>query len=410
MPADGKPAMNYEAYILPHRLPEVRPRERPADPLRGGPDEAFFIRMHQAFEIWFAQLLDELAHARRLLARPAPYYVPESDIPAVVKHLRRAAGIFDLVREHLPLLETLDTTSFYNFRKHLFGASGTQSYRFREVEWLMGLLEPDLPVYARSKIALDRRLGGGASPTQQEHESLDAYQQQWRGRWDARRGVFRDGAFDGLPATDEALRRRMQDIAQNGTLRRHALAWLARTAYPAPRGGQPEPRHGERCTARFEAAYMAAQGDDLARMEALQHVGREAIARARRAARRRMRFFFRRPERRAIVFLLQFADQPLLSWPASVVEALLELEEAFANWRDRHVAMVARVLGGGRISTLGASGSGLQYLRSTLPKRAFPEIWDARSFLLSRDEAAGIYGARELGAYGFVTETRPPAG
>jgi hypothetical protein len=70
--------------------------------------------------------------------------------------------------------------------------------------------------------------------------------------------------------------------------------------------------------------------------------------------------------------------------------------------------MVARVLGGGRISTLGAAGSGLQYLRGTLPKRAFPEIWDARSFLLSRDEAKGIYSARQLGAFGFLTEKRRP--
>lgn len=409
MAADGKPAMNYEAYIQPHRLPDVRPRERQSDPLRNDPDEPFFIRTHQAFEIWFAQLLDELEHARRLFAQPAPYYVPETDIPAIVKHLRRAAGIFDLVREHLPLLETLDTTSFYNFRKHLFGASGTQSYRFREVEWLIGLLEPDLLAYAKQKIALDRRVGGkGASPAEPEYESLRDYQEQWRGRWDARRGQFRGGAFDALPATGAALQRRMVDIGRDGTLRTHALAWLARTAFPAPRGGHPDASHGGLFTARFETAYMAAQTDDLRRMDALQTIGKAAVTRASRAARQRLRFFFRRPERRAVVFLLQFADQPLLSWPASVVEALLELEEAFANWRDRHVAMVARVLGGGRISTLGAAGSGLQYLRATLPKRAFPEIWDARSFLLSRDEAGGIYSARQLGAYGFLTEKRPP--
>lgn len=409
MPTDGKPAINYEAYILPHRLPDVRPREMQADPLRNNPDEPFFIRTHQAFEIWFAQILDELEHARRLFAQPAPYYVPETDIPAIVRHLRRAAGIFDLVREHLPLLETLDTISFYNFRKHLFGASGTQSYRFREIEWLIGLLERDLLAYTKQKIDLDRRLSGNAAgPAEPEYDSLRDYQEQWRSRWNGRRGRFNAGTFDGLPATGEALRHRMAEIGRDGSLRRHALAWLARTAFPAPRGGRPDARHGDLFAERFEKAYMAAQADDLRRMDALQNVGKGAIARASRAARHRVRFFFRRPERRAIVFLLQFPDQPLLSWPASVVEALMELEEAFANWRDRHIAMVARVLGGGRISTLGATGSGLQYLRATVPKRAFPEIRDARSFLLSRDEAHGIYGVRELGAYGFLTEKRRP--
>ena len=125
MTADGKPPMNYETYILPHQLPRVVPREGLVDPLPGNPDEEFFIRTHQALEIWFAQLLAEMAHARRLLAQPAPTYVPETAIPEIVKHIRRAARIFDLIGQHLPVLETLDTASFYNFRKHLFGASGT---------------------------------------------------------------------------------------------------------------------------------------------------------------------------------------------------------------------------------------------------------------------------------------------
>ena len=152
--ADGKQTTNYESYILPHHLPEVRPREN-----RDDPDEQFFIRTHQAFEIWFSQALAELEHARALLAQPAPAYVPESDVPVIEQHVRRAAGILDLVREHLPLLETLKTTSFYNFRKNLFGASGTQSYRFRELEWLMGLLDKDLLEYTQQKLDLERDAG-----------------------------------------------------------------------------------------------------------------------------------------------------------------------------------------------------------------------------------------------------------
>ncbi len=108
--------------------------------------------------------------------------------------------------------------------------------------------------------------------------------------------------------------------------------------------------------------------------------------------------------------MVQISNQPLLAWPASLVEALLELGQAFANWRDRHIAMVSRVLGGGRISTLGSAGSGLQYLRGTLRKRVFPEIWDARSFTLSREEAANIFTARQLLAFGFVREKQPCRG
>ena len=170
--ADGKQPMNYESYILPHHLPEVRPRENSDEP-----DEQFFIRTHQAFEIWFAQILAELEHARVLLAQPPPTYVPESDIPTIEQHVRRAAAIFDLVRRHLPLLETLKTTSFYNFRKNLFGASGTQSYRFRELEWLMGLLDKDLLEYTQKKLDLERHLANldaAENPNDVRHERTSA--------------------------------------------------------------------------------------------------------------------------------------------------------------------------------------------------------------------------------------------
>ena len=59
-------------------------------------------------------------------------------------------------------------------------------------------------------------------------------------------------------------------------------------------------------------------------------------------------------------------------------EALLDHDEAFAHWRARHVLMVERQIG----SKTGTGGSsGAQYLRSTLGKRFFPELWEVRSQL-----------------------------
>jgi tryptophan 2,3-dioxygenase len=59
-------------------------------------------------------------------------------------------------------------------------------------------------------------------------------------------------------------------------------------------------------------------------------------------------------------------------------EALLDHDEAFAHWRARHVLMVERQIGG-KTGTGGSSGA--EYLRSTLGKRFFPELWDVRSQL-----------------------------
>ncbi len=59
-------------------------------------------------------------------------------------------------------------------------------------------------------------------------------------------------------------------------------------------------------------------------------------------------------------------------------EALLEHDQHFAVWRNRHVLMVERQIG----TKSGTGGStGAPYLRSTLDKRFYPELWDLRSYL-----------------------------
>jgi tryptophan 2,3-dioxygenase len=59
-------------------------------------------------------------------------------------------------------------------------------------------------------------------------------------------------------------------------------------------------------------------------------------------------------------------------------EALLTHDELFALWRLRHVLMVERQIG----SKSGTGGSsGASYLRTTLEKRFFPELWELRSHL-----------------------------
>jgi tryptophan 2,3-dioxygenase len=59
-------------------------------------------------------------------------------------------------------------------------------------------------------------------------------------------------------------------------------------------------------------------------------------------------------------------------------EALLGFDELFVLWRQRHILMVERQIG----SKTGTGGStGASYLRTTLDKRFFPELWAMRSFL-----------------------------
>ncbi|MFN5631859.1 MAG: tryptophan 2,3-dioxygenase family protein [Sphingomonadales bacterium] len=61
-----------------------------------------------------------------------------------------------------------------------------------------------------------------------------------------------------------------------------------------------------------------------------------------------------------------------------LAEKLVDLDDAMATWRHKHVVTVERVIGGKR----GTGGTaGVSYLQSTLAKRAFPELWSLRTML-----------------------------
>ena len=61
---------------------------------------------------------------------------------------------------------------------------------------------------------------------------------------------------------------------------------------------------------------------------------------------------------------------------AEVCEALVDIDEGIQEWRYRHVKMVERIIGA-RAGTGGSAGAA--YLRSTLFKAAFPDLWEVRS-------------------------------
>ena len=61
-----------------------------------------------------------------------------------------------------------------------------------------------------------------------------------------------------------------------------------------------------------------------------------------------------------------------------LAEKLVDLDDAMASWRHKHVLTVERIIGG-KMGTGGTAG--VSYLQSTLPKRAFPELWSVRTRL-----------------------------
>jgi tryptophan 2,3-dioxygenase len=69
-----------------------------------------------------------------------------------------------------------------------------------------------------------------------------------------------------------------------------------------------------------------------------------------------------------------------------LAESLLEHDEYFALWRSHHIKMVERMVG----TKPGTGGSeGVGYLRTTLDKKFFPELWEARTYLDTKHGEGG---------------------
>lgn len=74
---------------------------------------------------------------------------------------------------------------------------------------------------------------------------------------------------------------------------------------------------------------------------------------------------------------VQVYREPERYWDLyQLAEKLVDLDDAMAAWRHKHVLTVERIIGG-KMGTGGTAG--VSYLQGTLSKRAFPELWTLRT-------------------------------
>src|SRR6185295_11564027 len=119
--------LSYNKYL---RVPDlIGLQECLSDPAHH--DELLFITVHQAYELWFKQILHELDAAVSLAT--------EDRLAAATRGLRRVVEIEKLLINQIHILETMTPISFLGFRDELNPASGFQSMQFREIEFASGL-------------------------------------------------------------------------------------------------------------------------------------------------------------------------------------------------------------------------------------------------------------------------------
>jgi tryptophan 2,3-dioxygenase len=255
--SDEEGQLSYGTYL---KVPELTSLQSPLSS-PAAHDELLFIIVHQAFELWFKEILFELEAVRDLMFG--------GDAQRARHLLNRVHSIERLLVQQLDIIETMSPQDFVVFRSNLAPASGFQSTQFREIEFIGGLKERGFA-----------RLAEG-------------------------------------PEERERLERRLEEP----TLWDAFCSLLEKNGLPMP----PD--------------------DAEARRASLLKMARDRDA---------------------------FADLWYLS------EDLLAHDEIFSLWRLRHVLMVERQIGTKR-GTGGSSGA--PYLRTTLDKRFFPELWELRSHL-----------------------------
>ena len=80
----------------------------------------------------------------------------------------------------------------------------------------------------------------------------------------------------------------------------------------------------------------------------------------------------------AAAWLIVYRDSERWFELYQLAEKLVDLDDALTSWRHKHVVTVERIIG----NKPGTGGSaGAAYLRSTLSKRLFPELWSLRTEL-----------------------------
>lgn len=130
----AEPRLTYAGYL---HLDEILSAQHPLAPAAHGPGvqaaEHFFIVTHQAFELWFKQLLLDVQCAAELLPPPT------SDAEMALDHLQRAASVLRLLVQQMVLFDHLSPRSFLAFRPYLGEASGSESAQFRDVQKALGL-------------------------------------------------------------------------------------------------------------------------------------------------------------------------------------------------------------------------------------------------------------------------------
>lgn len=334
----------YAEYL---QLDKLLASQEPESVRAGKPahDEMLFIIVHQAYELWFKQILHELD---AVLATFQQEYIAEKLIGTAVSRLTRITEIQKILIDQLRVLETMTPLDFLDFRDLLVPASGFQSYQFRLIENKLGLKHKQRKTFGRA--SYDQRLSS-------EHQALVNAAAQAPSllslieKWLERTPFLQFGDFDFWASYRQAVEQMLAEdratITSNPTLPENEK--------------RVQLRELEKTRESFAALF------DNEKHEKLVSEGARALSlKANLAA----------------LLISLYRDEPILHLPFRLITVLIDIDELMTTWRYRHALMVERIIG----SKIGTGGSsGFEYLRKTAEShKVFSDFFALSTYLIPR--------------------------
>ncbi len=327
--------VNYSDYL---RLQQILNLQWPESEKRGTPahDEMLFIVIHQAYELWFKQVLHEVNSVNGIMARPS-LNDNSPELQTVVHRLYRTVTILKLLVQQIDIMETMTPMDFLDFRDMLRPASGFQSWQFKIIEAKLGLQFP-------------ARHGQEHYISQLQPEQVDLIRAA-----EAEKSLI---------------------VLLNEWLERMPFFEDPENWKNMPRAGNKSPDGGaEDFWTRYREVYLGTL------MEA-EKGNQAAFDQVFLAAEKSPEMTLSPKACRAALFIMLYRGYPILHLPYQLLNSLLEIDEQLSTWRYRHMNMVQRMIGT-RIGTGGSSGK--DYLRGALEKHyIFRDISRLTSFLIER--------------------------
>ncbi|XP_039497864.1 tryptophan 2,3-dioxygenase isoform X1 [Drosophila santomea] len=309
-------------------------------------DEHLFIITHQAYELWFKQIIFEFDSIRDMLDAEV---IDETKTLEIVKRLHRVVLILKLLVDQVPILETMTPLDFMDFRKYLAPASGFQSLQFRLIENKLGVLTEQRVRYNQkySDVFSDEEARNSIRNSEKDPSLLELVQ-----RWLERTPGLEESGFNFWAKFQESVDR--------------FLAAQVQSAMEEP----------------VEKAKNYRLMDIEKRREVYRSIFDPAVHDA--LVRRGDRRFSHRALQGAIMITF-YRDEPRFSQPHQLLTLLMDIDSLITKWRYNHVIMVQRMIGSQQLGTGGSSG--YQYLRSTLSDRykVFLDLFNLSTFLIPRE-------------------------